>query len=121
MNFQSVIKICDPKIWSLLQKHVATSEGTRAYLQVMYYVFTSFLSEAVTVKNRIYYIWYSVFFLRMWRFWLRKTENYSVTEHFISRNSYLCIELNAHSLISAIVNDHHILYNGKFYDVRLHP
>jgi len=22
MNFESVVKICDPKIWSLLEKHV---------------------------------------------------------------------------------------------------
>jgi len=102
MNFRSVIKICDPKIWSLLEKHVPGSEGTQIYLKIMFYVINSYLSTSLTVENRIYYIWHSVFFLRLWRAWLNSISEYSLTNNCITTNAYLCIELNAHGLLNAI-------------------
>lgn len=102
MNFGSVIKICDPKIWTLLEKHVPGSEGTRAYLKMMFYVLHSYLSTALTIRDRIYYIWYSVFFLRLWRAWLKSIPEYSLTNNCITSNAYLCIEFNAHGLLNAI-------------------
>lgn len=102
MNFGSVIKICDPKIWALLENHVPGSEGTREYLKITYYVLNSYLSVSITVIDRIYYLWYSVFFLRLWRAWLNSKLDYSVTNNCITANAYLCIELNAHSMLISI-------------------
>ena len=35
MNFDAVMRICDPKVWLLLEEHIHASEGTKAYLKVM--------------------------------------------------------------------------------------
>lgn len=102
MNFASVVKICDPKIWTLLQIHVPGSEATRAYLKIMYYVINSFLSISISIEDRIYYIWYSVLFLRLWRAWICSIPDYSSTSNWITTNAYLCIEINAHGLLNAI-------------------
>ena len=101
MNFKSVPKICDPKIARLLFEYVPGSEGTAAYLKVMYYIIQSYLSVALTMTDRIYYLWYAVFFLRYWRAWIM-TNKFSVISNFITTNTYLCVELNAHSLLNAI-------------------
>lgn len=102
MNFTSAKKISDPKIWSLLEKHVPGSEATRAYLQIMYYVLNSYLSQALSMEDRNYYIWYSVFFLRLWRAWMNSVSEFSLQNNCITLNTYLCIEINAHSLLNDI-------------------
>ena len=44
-----------------------------------------------------------VFALRIWRTWILCDDAYSLTENFISLNSYLCAEINAHSLTLIIL------------------
>lgn len=102
MNFASVVKIYDPKIWALLEEYAAGSEGTRQYLKLIYYVLNSFLSVSISIVDRIYYLWYCVFFLRLWRSWLQTTD-YSVTNNCTTGNTYMCIELNAHGLINSVL------------------
>lgn len=102
MNFASVIKICDPKIWNLLKLHVPGSEGTVLYLQMMYFVIISYLSKTMTIADRIYFLWYSVFFIRLWRAWIDRETEYSLTNNCITSKTYLCIELNAHALLNSI-------------------
>ena len=40
-----------------------------------------------------------MFFFRYWGQWLLSVPSYSLGNNFITRNAYLCIELNAHVLI----------------------
>lgn len=44
----------------------------------------------------------SVFFLRIWRAWLKRNKHYTIKDNFLTNNCYLCIELNAHNLIKLI-------------------
>ena len=43
--------------------------------------------------------WFALFFTRYWRQWVISSESHNLEQNFISLNSYVCIELNAHVLI----------------------
>lgn len=101
MNFQSVLKISNPRIINLLKAHIPDSDGTQHFLTIINNVLESFLNVHLIPEKRIYKLWYSIFFLRMWRAWL-SNNGYSVTDNFISLNSYICIELNGHSLLNLV-------------------
>ena len=62
----------------------------------------SYLDKKLDPMERIKKIWYAVFFLRYWRQWIILHPQYSL-ENFITYNAYICIELNAHSLIVFIM------------------
>lgn len=98
MNFCSAEKMCAPTVQELL-KHIPESQGTIAFLKSMNYVLTSFLDKSLTIEDRIYRIWYGVYFFRMWRYSILKNTNYNLKNNFITSNAYACIELNARSLI----------------------
>ncbi|XP_077255597.1 uncharacterized protein LOC143893755 [Temnothorax americanus] len=102
MNFSSVLKISNSKVSELLTKHVSESERTVTYLYVIRLCLSAFLSKTLSPLERIYNIWYCVFFLRLWRAWLHANSQYSITNNFITLNAYLCIEINAQSLIDVI-------------------
>lgn len=102
MNFASVIRLSRTRLIKLISENVAESEATCQYLQIIQYVVNAFLSTSLTIRDRIYYMWYSTFFLRLWRRWLDLHPDYTVTDNFISANTYICIELNAHGMLNAI-------------------
>ena len=60
------------------------------------------LSSQLSPLQRVYSIWFKVFFMRMWRHWLFKQKTYSTVHNCISLNSYVCMELNAHGLLNLI-------------------
>lgn len=101
MNFKAVQKICDPRVLTIL-KDVPESEGTVQYLVLLQRALDSFNSKSLSPTERLYNIWYVVFFLRLWRDWLSDHEMYSVEDNFITYNTYTCVELNAHALITII-------------------
>lgn len=61
----------------------------------------SFTDELISAEERIYLIWYAVFFLRFWKRWICSSS--FRTRNFITSNAYMCIELNAHTLINAVI------------------
>lgn len=101
MNFNSVQRMSDPKVIELLKQHVDGSDGTIMYLNLMNRVLRSFLDFSLTPLERIYNIWYVVFLLRMWK--KEIVEKKLKTENYITNNTYICIEVNAHSLVSIIL------------------
>lgn len=104
MNFATTMKICHPRIWSLLEKHVPGSEGTQIYLKIMFFSSQAFLSTNLSALQRLHCMFYCVYFLRLWRAWLKsKREFYSEVKNFITVNSYTCLELNAHGLLNLIL------------------
>lgn len=97
MNFKSIEKLCSYNVINVLPK-IPESAGTRQYLLMCRYIIESFLNKSTNTKDRIYYIWYTVFFLRVWRQWLHEN-GHSITNNFITSNAYTCIEINGHGLL----------------------
>lgn len=102
MNYTSVEKISSNLVKSLLSKHVPGSNATVLYLSLVRHIINAFLDKDIAVVDRVYSIWFSVFILRMWKYWLQKHLKYNIKNNFISMNAYVCIELNAHELIKVI-------------------
>ena len=71
----------------------------RLYLKALKAVLGSYLNKEFHPLDRIYNIWYALFFFRYWRQWLLLVPSFSLGYNFITRNAYLCVELNAHALI----------------------
>lgn len=103
MCFKSVEKMCSESVIQLLES-IPGSEGTRAYLRVMQFAISSYLDPGLDVQDRLYKIWFCVFFLRIWRKWLADQPSLKIGDSFITSNCYLCIELNAHALINICNN-----------------
>lgn len=117
MNFASTMRYCHPRIVQLLADNVPASEGTQAYLRIMYYITISYLSTKLNLLQRVYCAWYSIFFLRVWRYWLRSQhKKYDLQTNFITLNAYMGIEIDGHSLINLIL---HFLDNDSIQD--FHP
>lgn len=102
MNFGATMRICHPRIWQLLKDKVPFSDGTQIYLKIIFYTMQAILSTTLKPLERVYCLWYSLFFIRMWRSWLSQKEGYSIVDNFISLNSYVCLEINAHGLLNLI-------------------
>ena len=74
-------------------------EGTVAYLEMVKSINDSYLDMSLDIQDRIQKAWYAVFVLRYWRQWIVLHPQYALGNNFISNNSYMCVELNAHALI----------------------
>jgi len=48
--------------------------------------------------------WYANFFARYWKEWILLSEKYTLKRNFLTNNAYLCIELNAHALLTFLMN-----------------
>lgn len=114
-NFLSAQKICSEKTMQCLTDYVPGCEGTVLYLKAMNNILTAFLNINITSEERVFLMWYAVFFFRAWRSWILNSEKlttqrkgkpksfYNLKENFISSNCYTCIELNAHALVKKIL------------------
>ena len=97
-NFEAVLRITSENVISLLDD-IPDSKGTKYYLQVTKCILESYLNKEFDPITRVTEAWYALFFVRFWRKWLLCHEDYTLESNFISLNSYLCIEINAHALI----------------------
>jgi len=97
-NFDVSLRICQEKVTDLLQQYVVGSEGTVAYLTVMRYSIEACLVKAASPLERLYKIWYCVFFLRFRKLWLEEHPKYSM-RNFITSNLFLCVEVTAHGML----------------------
>jgi hypothetical protein len=98
MNYGAVERICASHVPTLLKEHVKESDGTQMYLILMQLVTQSFLSECPPLQ-KLKMLWTAVFFLRIWRIWILESNSYSLKNTFVTRNVYVSVELNAHSMI----------------------
>ena len=97
-NFDSVLRITSSSVMTQLAQ-IPDAMGTYVYLKALKAVLDSYLNKELHPLDRIYNIWYALFFFRYWRQWLLSVPSFSLGNNFITRNAYLCIELNAHALI----------------------
>lgn len=101
-NFSSLLKIMKPRVTEALQKYIINSEATIVFIKICHFVTSSLMDTNVNPIDRIFRMWYSLFFLRTWKKWL--VENgFNLDDHFISSNAFECIEINAHYLLSLVV------------------
>ena len=97
-NFEAVLRITSENVMNLLDEF-PDAKGTKAYLQVTKSIISSYLNKDMDPICRIKEAWFALFFVRYWRQWLLCHSNYTLEKNFISLNSYICIELNAHALV----------------------
>lgn len=104
MNFKAMQRISSPKVTSLLRAKILASEGTALYLDMMKDVVDTYMCPELTPLERVETIWKWIFFLRLLRDWIQKTEGYNLENNFLTSNCYTCIEVNGHALIQLIIN-----------------
>lgn len=103
-NYDSLEKMMKKIVIDALEEKVIGSEATVMFLRLCKQVTASYLDEKMTPIDRIYNMWHAVYFLRAWRKWISSAGNsYRLNDNFITSNAYQCIEINAHSLIFAIL------------------
>lgn len=102
-NVGSAMRMCDHKVITLLRKHLPRSEGTATFLEIMRSVVDTFYDARLKPLERIQKIWYTTFILRIWRNYIESQENLSMKNNFLTTHSYVCVELNAHSLVHLII------------------
>lgn len=103
-NYASLEKIMSDRVIEALEKNVVDSKGTIMFLRVCKEITSSYLDENMKPVKRIYNIWHALYFFRAWRKFITSPQNtYRLAENFITSNAYQCIEINAHSLIYAIL------------------
>ena len=101
-NYDAVLHMTNKSVITLLTK-IPVAKGTHAYLDVVRSVIDSFLDGKLDSLTRIKKAWYAVFFVRYWRQWLLLKPDYTIGNNCITLNAYMCIELNAHSLITFLL------------------
>ena len=112
-NLKNITQFCGyarkASIIKLKEKHEVdkmnrfSTSGTAVYLALMHHIKECFFNKAISPATRLYLIWKVVFFMRIWRTWLECNE-LSESDHFITNNAYVYIELNAHMLLNLVYN-----------------
>lgn len=64
--------------------------------------------------ERVKKIWYALFILRIWREYIVSKTDLSLKHNFLTLNCFICIELNAHSLIKIILFLRNINISSSF-------
>jgi hypothetical protein len=101
MNYTAVEKFVDERVTNLLSNEGEDRRGTIIYLKMMKCAVSAFADVNLTLKERVFNIWYAVFLLRGWKEWLLNQPGYTM-ENFITANAYTCIEINAHAILQLI-------------------
>ena len=73
-------------------------------MQIIASTVDSYLDMSLSPLERVEKSWYANFFVGYWREWILLSERYTLKWNFITNNVYLCIELNAHALLTFLMN-----------------
>lgn len=101
-NFGSFEKITSDRVLNALKTYVPNSQATIKYLKMGRDVVSSYRDFNLKPCDRIEIMWRSVYFLRIWREFIKKTPKYTLQDKFITSNTYKCIEVNARTLLLLI-------------------
>lgn len=102
MNFKSFEKIVDDCVIDSLRKNVPSSEATVHYLLTFRDISDSFSKLDLKPLQRIFLLHRSLYFLRIWRLYIKNSPYYNLDDNFISLNLYKCVELNAKALVRMV-------------------
>lgn len=98
-NFEAVLRITNIDVINLLMSNIDNSEGTVLFLTITDKILRAFLDLTLKPIERIKYIWFATFILRLWKQFIKSNKDYNVRDDFISQNCYSCVEINAHSIV----------------------
>ena len=101
-NFDAAMHVTSESVLELLSQ-IPDAKGTKACLEVMRAVIDSYLDKSLSVLSRLEKAWFAVFLMRYWRKWVLLHPQYDLGKNFITSNAYMCIELNAHALITKLL------------------
>ncbi|KAK3917225.1 Protein FAM218A [Frankliniella fusca] len=99
MNFKSAEKLFSKTVTTLMQLSKSESKGTCVFLDMANAVTEAFLDRKLEPLDRIEMLWKATFFYRGWRQWVSSHPFYTLKDNFLTSNTYLCIEINAHALL----------------------
>lgn len=99
MNVDSFHKITDDRVIVALDQYVENSEATIQYLKVGRDITSCFLELDLAPTDRIVRMFRGLYFLRIWRQYIKISKTYTLKDNFISSNAYSCAEINARNLI----------------------
>lgn len=102
-NFNSVLRISDERVSWLLEKNIPGSDATRKFLEIIRNLIESYSDETLSPLDRVDKIWHATFVLRLWRQYIISSPVTTLKTNFLSQNCYICIELNAHSMLLMIL------------------
>ena len=110
-NYDSIEKLLGNGVQVCLEKikPELKTKGTVMCLWLMRNIRDAFFNKSISPLERIALMWKTFLFLRIWRLWL-KNNGYSESDHFITQNAYICIELNSHLVLNVVYN----VIHGKF-------
>jgi len=112
MNAESTRKICTTEVIKLIEDNVIGSNGTVAYLQVMRAIYNAFIELDVNPLDRLYYGYFAISFMRIWRNNIPQTEK----NNFITANVWTSLELNFTYLLDLVMNGKGhftVIYNSQ--------
>jgi hypothetical protein len=112
-NFASCLRISSKDVLNLLEKNEKAT-GTYIYLSLLRSIIAGFIERSTTIEERLFHIWTVVFTCRFWFSWIQYLElendnNNSETLSDLKRNTFItkptfwCIEINAHTLLFIIL------------------
>ena len=102
-NYSGVGVLLSEEVAECLNQSQTITEnfGTVTYLGMMRDIRDSFLDKSLMPSVRLFRIWKSVFFLRIWRRWLKDNGRLE-KDYFVTNNAYVCVEINAHLMYQII-------------------
>lgn len=98
-NFDSVLRICNLKVFSLLKEYVKNSDGTIKFLNIWKDFMDAYMNYSLSPLERVSKLWYSMFLVRLWRHFVLGHKSLTLKQNFIRPNTYSCMEQNAHSMV----------------------
>lgn len=107
-NYNSFVKITSNCVLDALKLYVNDSEGTITYLKISRGITEAYTQMNLSPLNRVYKIWYGLYFFRSWKKWISNHENgqpekFRVYENFITESAFTCLELNAYGILHLIM------------------
>lgn len=120
MNYDSFGKIVQDRVIDALRENIPGSDGTIRYLLTFRDIFDSFSSFNLKPLDRLFRIYRSLFFLRIWREFIKNSRSYTLGDNFITYNTYMCVEINAKNLLHIMRvfrdRDAHDLFLPSLFD-----
>lgn len=104
MNYDSFDKLVQDRVLISLKESVPGSEATIQYLRTFRDIASGFSEIDLKPLDRIHRVWRGIFFLRIWRKFVKNSRSYNLSDNFITNNTYMCVEINAEILIRLIEN-----------------
>ena len=89
-----------------MTSQIPDAKSISVFLDVIRCVLDSFRDQKLDEVSTVEKVWNAVFFMHYRHQWLLLNPHYTLENNYITLNAYMCIELNAHSLITFLMTVH---------------